>query len=130
MSIRKFSRVQFNVGATIRAAGRQFQGAVENLSMTGMFLVTDEHLALEDPAAIGIVLTGILPEISVKFNGIVTRITEGGIGFTFEKMNPESYMHLKNIIAYNCEDAEKVADDIGHYIDEHLLRTHKDQVHD
>jgi hypothetical protein len=120
MSTRKFSRVRFNVGATISIADRQFQGAVENLSMTGMFLVTNEQLAEGDSADISIVLTGTLPEIAVTFTGIVTRITPDGIGFTFEKMDLDSYMHLKNIISYNIDDAEKVMDEIGHSIDEKL----------
>lgn len=118
MSTRKFSRVNFHVGATVRIAGRQFQGAVQNLSMTGMFLVTNEQLADGETAEITIVLTGTFPEISVNFNGVVTRIAEDGVGFTFEKMDLDSYMHLKNIIAYNIDDAEKVMEEIGLSIDE------------
>jgi hypothetical protein len=118
MSTRKFSRVRFNVAATIRNTERQFQGAVENLSMTGMFLVTNEQLAEGELVDITIVLTGTLPEIAVNFNGIVTRVAEDGIGFTFEKIDLDSYMHLKNIIAYNIDDAEKVMEEIGHSIDE------------
>ena len=118
MSTRKFSRVHFNVEASISTADRQFQGGVENLSMTGMFLVTNEQVVEGESADITIVLTGTLPEIAVNFNGIVTRITEDGAGFTFEKMDLDSYMHLKNIIAYNIDDAEKVMEEIGHSIDE------------
>jgi len=118
MSTRKFSRVRFNVGATVRTADRQFQGAVENLSMTGMFLVTGEQLAEGDSADISMALTGTLPEIAIHFTGIVTRMTAEGIGFTFDKMDLDSYMHLKNIIAYNSDDAEKVMEEIGHSIDE------------
>lgn len=121
MSTRKFSRVRFNVGATVRTAGRQFQGAVENLSMTGMFLVTGEQLAEGDSADITMVLTGTLPEIAINFTGIVTRMTEDGVGLTFDKMDLDSYMHLKNIIAYNSDDAEKVMEEIGHSIDEKLV---------
>lgn len=118
MSTRKFSRVQFNVGATVRIGARQFHGAVENLSMTGMFLVSNEQLDEGDTADITIALTGTLPEIAVNFTGVVTRLTEDGAGFTFEKMDLDSYMHLKNIIAYNIDDAEKVMEEIGHSIDE------------
>jgi hypothetical protein len=118
MSTRKFSRVQFNVAATIKSADRQFQGSVENLSMTGMFLVTNEQLAEGETVGITIVLTGTHPEIAVNFNGIVTRISEDGVGFTFEKMDLDSYTHLKNIIAYNIDDAEKVMEEISHSIDE------------
>lgn len=118
MSTRKFSRVQFNVGATVRIGDRQFQGAVENLSMTGTFVVTNEQIAEGEKADITIVLTGTMPEIAVNFNGIATRIVEYGVAFTFEKMDLDSYMHLKNIIAYNIDDAEKVMDEIGNSIDE------------
>lgn len=120
MSTRKFSRVRFKVAATVKVAGRQFQGAVENLSMTGMFLVTNEKLAEGDVVDIVIVLTGTEPEIGVNFTGIVSRITEDGVGFTFDKVDLESYMHLKNIISYNIDDAEKVMEEIGHSIDEKL----------
>ena len=120
MRTRKFSRVQFHVGATIRIADRQFQGAVENLSMTGMFLVTSEPLVEGDLVDITIALSGNIPEITVSFNGVVTRITELGVGFTFDKMDLDSYTHLKNIISYNSDDAEKVMEEIGHAIDEKL----------
>lgn len=120
MSTRKFSRVEFNVAATVRMGKRQFQGAVENLSMTGMYLVTEEQFIGGEAADITIVLTGTLPEIAVNFNGVVTRITEYGVGFTFEKMDLDSYMHLKNIIAYNIDDSDKVMEEIGHSIDEKL----------
>lgn len=118
MSIRKSSRVRFNVVASIAAADRQFKGSVENLSMTGMFLVTKERFAKDESAEITIVLTCIVPEISVKFNGVVTRIAEDGVGITFEKMDLDSYIHLKNIIAYNSDDAEKVEEEIGRAIDD------------
>jgi hypothetical protein len=118
MSTRKFSRVRFNVAATVRIADRQFQGGVENLSMTGMFLVTNEPLNNGETTEITIALTGTCPEIVVNFNGVVTRVTENGVAFTFEKMDLDSYTHLKNIIAYNIDDAEKVMEEIGNSIDE------------
>jgi hypothetical protein len=120
MSTRKFSRVRFNVEATIKVGERQFQGGVENLSMTGMFLVTDERLPEGEAVDITIVLTGTEPPISVNFNGRVSRIIGNGMGFIFEKIDLDSYMHLKNIVAYNIDDAEKVLEEICHSIDEKL----------
>ena len=120
MSIRKFSRVRFNVEGAVRTGDRRFQGTVENLSMTGMFLVTDERLAEGEAVDIEIILTGATPPISVNFSGMVSRTDENGMGFVFEKMDLDSYMHLKNIVAYNIDDAEKVMEEIGHSIDEKL----------
>ena len=118
MSTRKFSRVRFNVGATIRSAGRQIPGAVENLSMAGMFVVTAEQFVEGDAVDITIVLADALPEIAIHSSGIVTRIIGDGIGIAFEKMDLDSYMHLKNIVAYNSDDAEKIMEEVSHSIDE------------
>jgi hypothetical protein len=120
MSTRQFSRVRFNVSATIRTGERQFQGNVENLSMRGMFMVTDERLPVGDLVDITIALSGTSPEVSISFNGKVCRATDEGLGFTFEKIDLDSYTHLKNIIAYNLDDPEKVMEEIYHSIDARL----------
>ena len=120
MSTRRFSRVRFNVEAAIRFAERKFQGGVENLSMTGMFLVTDESLPEGEAVDITIILAGTAPPISVNFSGRVSRIDGNGMGFTFEKMDFDSYMHLKNIVAYNIGDSEKMMEEISHSIDAKL----------
>ena len=120
MSTRKFSRVPFRVAATIKTLERQFQGNVENLSMRGMFLVTDERLSMGDQADITMVLSGTSPELSMTFSGTVSRVADNGLGFFFDKIDLDSYTHLKNIIAYNIDDAEKVMEEIYHSIDEKL----------
>lgn len=117
-STRKFSRVPFRVNATVKTADRQFYGNVENLSMNGMLLVTEERLPEGEPAEITIVLSGTSPELFVGFSGRVSREAQNGIAFSFEKIDLDSYTHLKNIIAYNSEDAEKAMEEIYHSIDE------------
>lgn len=118
MSTRKFSRVNFKVDATIKTAERQFRGDVKDLSMSGMFMLTAERLQMGAPVDISIVLTGTSPEIHVGFTGEVSRIDENGMGFTFKMMDLDSYTHLKNIITYNIDDAEKVTEEIHLSIDE------------
>lgn len=114
MSSRQFSRVHFTVSATICSTERCFEGTVENLSMHGMFLVTDERLPVDEAAAITITLSGVAPEIALTINGKVCRVAENGLGFVFEKIDLESFTHLKNIIAYNIDDPEKVMEEICH----------------
>ena len=120
MSTRKFSRVNFKVDATIKTAERQFHGDVKNLSMSGMFMVTNEQLQFGEPVDITIILTGTFPEIYVNFCGTVSRTDVNGIGFSFNKMDLDSYTHLKNIVTYNIDDAEKVLEEIHLSIDEKL----------
>ncbi|BCS52261.1 PilZ domain-containing protein [Geobacter sp. SVR] len=123
MTTRKFSRVPFNVKATIQTADRQFNGSVENLSMNGLFLATTEQLPVGQQVEITIALAGSSPEISIAFSGKVGRITDEGLAFTFEKIDLDSYTHLKNIIAYNMVDSEKVMEEIYNSIDEKIADT-------
>lgn len=120
MSTRKFSRVKFQVDASVTAATHQFHGEVENLSMNGMFMVTGEQVQLGEPVNISIILNGASPEINVRITGKVSRIGENGIGFTFEKTDLDSYTHLKNIVAYNTDDADKIMEEIHQAIDEKI----------
>ena len=120
MATRKFSRVLFRVVATITAGTRRFHGDVKDLSMSGMFLETAERLDIGSEVDISIVLTGTSPEIEVTFNGVVSRVDENGLAFNFRKMDLDSYTHLKNIVAYNLDDAEKVTEEIHLSIDEKL----------
>lgn len=118
MGMRKFSRVPFHVVATVTAGKRSFQGAVENLSMNGMFMETAERLPEGEPVTIIISLAGTDPEIKVLFDGRAARLAERGIAFHFEKVDLDSYTHLKNIIAYNMADPEKVMEEIYSTIEE------------
>jgi c-di-GMP-binding flagellar brake protein YcgR len=121
MGTRKFSRIRFAVDATVRTSnGRQFQGELQNLSMSGMFIVTEERLPLDEEVEIAMLLTGTSPQVSINFNGKVCRISDDGLGFAFEKIDLDSYTHLRNIIAYNIEDSEKVMEEIYNSIDEKL----------
>lgn len=120
MATRKFSRVHFNVAATVSYGERTFTGELENLSMSGMYLITEEKIELNEPVEITISLSGSDPEIKITFDGKVTRVGDDGLAFSFEKIDLDSYTHLKNIISYNIDDAEKVMDEIYQSIDEKL----------
>lgn len=124
MSIRKFSRVPFRVVATVTAGAVSFQGAVSNLSMNGLFVETAERLPEGTEADISIALAGSDPELQVAFSGRVARLTEAGVAFHFEKMDPNSYTHLKNIIAYNMADPDKVMEEIYSNIEEKISSLH------
>jgi len=124
MSMRKFSRVPFHVVAMVTAGSRRFQGAVANLSMNGLFVETSERLPEGTAVEIEITLAGTEPELRVVFSGRTARLTETGIGFQFEKVDLDSYTHLKNIIAYNMADPDKVMEEIYSNIEENISSHH------
>ncbi len=118
MSTRKFSRVTFRIDAQVSTAATRLHGEVQNISMNGMFLRTPEQLPSGTQADITISLNGIEPEITINVLGTVSRTVDDGIGFTFGTMDLASYTHLKNIVSYNTDDADKIIEEIHSSIDE------------
>lgn len=115
--MRQFSRVPFHEEALLTAVGRTFPGTVENLSMNGTLLVTAELLPIGEPVTVTLMLTGIEPQIALDFPGSISRQTENGLGIHFDKLDPDVYGHLRNIIGYNSENPDVVFTEINQAID-------------
>jgi Tfp pilus assembly protein PilZ len=117
---RKFSRIDFRIVATVRMGPKQFVGAVGNLSLGGIFLLTDQNALLGEEAEISIALDD-QPENGVEMIGRVARVTEEGIAFNFEKIDFDSYIHLKNLVALNTGDEGLVHEEmVDHLLDVHI----------
>jgi len=112
---RNFSRVDFRIVATVKHGARQFVGAVSNLSLGGVFLVTDQRLPIGEVAEILIALDD-QPENSVTMTGRVARAAPEGIAINFEKMDSDSYIHLKNLVALNSGDEGRIQDEMVDHV--------------
>lgn len=119
MEKRKFLRVDFKLKAFVSCRNLSFKGEVENLSLKGMFVRTKEKLQPADMVETTIYLTGTSNplDISVNIKGRVIRTEENGIVLEFKEMDLDSFAQLKNIIAYNNGNADKVMDEFVNAID-------------
>ncbi|MCL1893674.1 MAG: PilZ domain-containing protein [Holophagaceae bacterium] len=116
---RKFSRVDFKIVATVKQGAVEFVGAVKNLSMGGLYLITDKKLSVGDEAELSIALDD-QPENGLIIDVRVARVTDNGIALAFDKIDFDSYIHLKNLIALNSGDVEKIQDEmVSFLIDSH-----------
>jgi len=106
MERRKNRRVPFQVEATVQIGQSSIKGTVDNLSMKGMFLATKETLSGSSPLEISIILSGSSSLLSMRLKGRVVRQTEVGIAIEFHEMDLDSFTHLRNIIAQNCDDPD------------------------
>ena len=106
MERRKNRRVPFQVIATVHTDQISTKGMVDNLSMKGMFLTTMGTLSGDSPLEISIILSGSSSFLSIKLKGRMVRQTEAGIAIEFQEMDLDSFTHLRNIIAQNCDDAD------------------------
>lgn len=116
MDKRNFSRITFNVGAVVNWQDKSFKGEVENLSLQGMLASINEPIPAGEEIEITIYLTGTSPQIPINLQGEVIRSSEEGLAVKFVKMNTDSFIHLRNIMAHNTGDSGKVMDELFNFI--------------
>jgi hypothetical protein len=111
MEKRKHRRVRFEVTATVRADKASIDGKVENLSMKGMFLTTGQRVPGDGPLEISITLSGSSSKLSIILKGRAVRHTDTGFAIEFQEMDLDSFIHLRNIIAQNCDDPDALCEE-------------------
>lgn len=116
MEKRELTRVAFDIEAIIKYQERTFSGKVGNISLKGMFIQTKEKIKLNDTIEITIHLAGQTSDLEINLNGTVVRIIDEGVGIQFQKVDLDSFIHLRNIVAYNSGDEDKVMDEFFSFI--------------
>lgn len=90
MNNRQFSRMDFNAKALISYADSSFTGTVENLSLKGLFVKTDQKVSLDETVSILLSFNGSNGNLSLTLEGKVVRVTDDGIGLNFKKVSIDS----------------------------------------
>lgn len=112
---RDFSRVPFKVSALLQCEGVAIKGEVKDVSMHGLFLETDETIPVGTPVEITVYLSAAEP-IVISVSGLVARADAGGIGCVFDKMDVDSFAHLRSIIAYQLGDDAAVMSQFADFL--------------
>ncbi len=112
---RHFSRVGFKVSALLQSDGTAIKGEVKDVSLRGMYLMTEEIIAPGSPVEITIYLSSTDPPIVINVSGVVARLVPGGIGCAFDKMDVDSFTHLRSIISYQGGDESKAMAEFTDY---------------
>ena len=113
---RKFSRVPFVVKAQIDWQGKVLAGEVSNLSLRGMLVHVPETIPVGEKLASTLQLTGDSSDLKVTIVAKVVRTDAKGIGLEFEQMDLDSFIHLRNIVAYNSGNADLIDQEFMNFI--------------
>jgi hypothetical protein len=105
---RNFSRVDFKVSALLQTDDAVVKGEVRDVSLHGIYLETDQQLPVGSPVEITIYLSATADPVVINVTGTVARNMPGGIGCTFDKIDVDSFAHLRSVIAYQFGDESKV----------------------
>jgi len=113
MEKRRFTRVPFRPMAYVRWRDRNLRGTVENLSLKGLLVRTEEQLPVGSVAEITIYLEGTRSRLdkSLNLRGEVRRCEEGGISMEFREMDVETFGYLRDVIAFNAGDGDRVTEE-------------------
>lgn len=113
---RSFSRVDFRVSALLQAEGVAIKGEVSDVSLHGVYMETQEVLPIGTPVEITIYLSAAAEPVVINVKGTVARLVPGGIGCAFDKMDVDSFAHLRSIISYQGGDESRVMAEFSEYI--------------
>lgn len=113
---RHFTRVDFKVSALLQAEGVAIKGEVVDVSLHGLYLETEEKIPIGTPVEVTIYLTSTQDPVVINVKGTVARQMPGGIGCAFDRMDAESFAHLRSIISYQGGDETKVMAEFAEYV--------------
>ena len=100
---RSADRVEFTVTAAINAEGKQVRSSsTENLSLTGVFVVSEEEMQPGTSCDVTLEVTGRTSVLRIEMEGRVARAEPGrGFGIEFTSIDLDSYTFLKYVVEYN-----------------------------
>jgi hypothetical protein len=107
---REFTRVKVRLDADVYDANHTLiaAGRTADVSLKGLFLPCSVAVGHNAPCAIVLHLDGRLGKVKIRSQGSIVRVSAHGIGVQFSGMDLESFLHLKNVVLYNCQDTAVV----------------------
>ena len=108
---REFTRVHATFQVHLTVAGRPLGDVfINDLSMKGMLVLTDERFPLGTPCEAVIAL--VEGEVEIRTSGTVAALHPKGFGMEFTTIDGlESYIHLRNLVLFNTGDVEKAEEE-------------------
>lgn len=102
------TRITFEVGAIVKYNRKTLKCNVANLSLNGVLLKTEEEIPKDANVKVAIFMEGGSSKLKINLEGVVVRSGKPGTAVSFKSIDLDSFIHLKNIVAYNEGNEEKI----------------------
>src|SRR5512138_1453446 len=102
---RKRLRVPFQLDVGIRVGEELIKVQIINISLTGI-LCTSNRLFRKD--AFCRVVISLREDLQIAVDAKILRVGERETAVSFISMDEESFAHLKRIVQYNADDADRI----------------------
>lgn len=112
---RRRTRVVFTTEVELTSGDQTVRSSrSRDVSMTGIFIYTDQRLEPGSVCEITVRLQGASSDLRLTAQGRVARVTEDGLAVEFTSLDLDSYVHLRNLIVYNAEDPDGILEEVSH----------------
>ncbi len=110
---REFIRVPFTTEAEIQIGGLSIRSSSGiNISLTGLRLETEHSGAVEGaPCTVKIILKAFDHHVIIEAQGLVARTGPGYLAVEFTALDPDSYLHLRQLIINNADDPSRAEEE-------------------
>ena len=116
MEKREFSRVHYEVHATIRHDAGESPCGIIDLSLHGMYVTTSAPVAVGDPIEVAFSLGGEADAVIVQTAGHVVRKDDNGVGIEFDQTDLDSFDAMKNIVALNSGRPGEITEEFRRFV--------------
>lgn len=108
---RRRSRVNTHFDATYHGrTGRTVSLVTENISLKGLLAEPTPHIGSGE---LGQVILTLASDVVIETECRVIRSDGRGVAIEFTAMEPESFVHLRNLVRYNAPDADLIDAEIA-----------------
>lgn len=122
MNKRRFSRVAFKAKAKVVSPKGEFEGEVSNLSLHGILIHATHKTSIGDRLTITLFLAGGSSDLTINTTGTVVRIVPEGVVAELDDMDLDSFVHLRNVVAYNSGNADLIDKEFQDYVAERAAK--------
>lgn len=113
-NMRKNTRVPFQVVISLDFPDKSHVDCkTADLSLKGVFVPDITGHTIGENCLITLSLAGSTSHLKLRMKGTVIRVKQDGLALHFYEMDLDSFFHLKNILYYNSEDPDKLAEEIS-----------------
>lgn len=106
---RRRTRVPVHIVATVQVGEEEITLETENISLGGMLCAPCPRIGVGEIVEIRLVLGS---EVVIEAKASVVRSDEKGIALGFLNIDEDGFYHLKQLVQYNADDADRIEREI------------------
>ena len=107
------TRLSFHATVDVRFPGQELTGCeTRDLSLKGVQIDGVGGQKVGDLCDLTLHLSGATSDLILRMKGEVVRVDKRAIAVHFTEIDLDSFYHLKNIIYYNAEDPDHIAEQL------------------